>query len=403
MLSAAVYGSVLTAVVRYAAPLLTTILLYRCIHPLVFGCWETEIWGWLYTSDGKKHPITHWETVIGSGKVSDLRLNAFGVAKRHVLITRYDDGSWTALSLGRTPIRVNGHEKKAFVLCSGDHIKLGEETVCFISITEQQASHLSSLRTKAPPIRYGMRSLILLTALQILFGLCYGINQPAEITFAVLWGFGGLIAAGWSMLILYYCFGRTAFEMEILALYLSTLGMCVIAAVCPREAIKQLFAVLLGIALFFFLGWFFRNLERAKKLRYPFTVAGLILLWFTFLFGKELNGAKSWLYFGTLSIQPSELVKLSLIFAGTAAMDRSKNKWEPMAFCLYSVLCCVCLGLSNDFGTALVFFLIFAMITFLRSGFMGAGVLISGALAGNAVLTLVPRVRERFATWGNIW
>ena len=403
MPSAAIYGSVLTAIARYVAPILTAILLYRCIRPLVFSCRESEIWGWLYTSDGKKHPITRWETVIGSGKGCELRLTAPSVERHHALVTRYDDGSWSALSLHHAPIRANGHHTEAFVLHPGDHIKIGEEMVRFAPVTERQAEHFSYLRTKAPSVSYGILSLILLTVLQVIFGLCYALGQPSKIAASILFGFGGLAAAGWLMLILYYCLQRTAFETEILVLYLCTLGMCVISAICPEEAYKQLFAVLLGIALFFFLGWVLRDLERAKKLRYAFAIAGILLLWVTFLFGRELNGAKSWLILGNFSIQPSELAKISLIFAGTAAMDRRKNKWELLAFCLYGILCCVCLGLSNDFGTALVFFLVFAILAFLRSGFLGTGVVTSGALTGAVVLAFVPRVKERFSTWGHIW
>ena len=401
--SVVIYSNVLTAIVRYVAPILTVILLYRSIKPLIFSHQESEIWGWFYTSDGRKHPITHWETVIGSGKNSDLRLLSPGVKKHHALITRYNDGSWSAISLHHAPIRVNGHYKEAFVLEHGDHIKVGEETVRFAPATQQQVEHFSYLRTKAPAVSYSVRSLILLTALQALFGLCYALDKPREMAFSILFGFGGLIFAEWLMLILYFCRGRTAFETEILALYLCTLGLCVISAVCPEETYKQLFAVLLGIALFLFLSWVLRDLERAKKLRYAFAIAGLLLLWITFLFGSVFNGAKSWLIFRNFSAQPSELAKISLIFAGTAAMDRRKNKWELLAFCLYGILCCICLGFSNDYGTALVFFLVFAILAFLRSGIFGTGVVTGGALTGSVVLTCIPRVKERFSAWRHIW
>ena len=102
--SVVIYSNVLTAIVRYVAPILTVILLYRSIKPLIFSHQESEIWGWFYTSDGRKHPITHWETVIGSGKNSDLRLLSPGVKKHHALITRYNDGSWSAISLHHAPI-----------------------------------------------------------------------------------------------------------------------------------------------------------------------------------------------------------------------------------------------------------------------------------------------------------
>ena len=366
MPSAVIYARVLTALARYVVPILTAILLYRCIRPLIFSRQEPEIWGWLYTSDGKKHPITHWETVIGSGKGCDLHLTSPGVEKRHALITRYGDGSWSILSIRHAPVRVGGCDAEAFVLQTEESVKLGEETVRFVAATERQAAHFAYLRANMISGAYDVRSLLLLTALQVILSACYAWGQSPDVTAAVIFGFGGLAFAGWLLMMLCSVWGRAAFEAEILALYLCTLGMCVIASVCPEEAYKQLFAVLLGVALYAVLGRMLRDPERAKKFRYAFAIAGLLLLWVTFLFGKVFNGAKSWLIFENFSVQPSELAKISLIFAGCTAMDRQKNKWELLAFCLYGILCCLCLGLSNDFGTALVFFLVFAVLALCR-------------------------------------
>ena len=60
------------SILRYAAPILAAIVLFRCIWPLISFRREPEIWGWLCLPDGVKLPITHWENVIGRSKRSDI-------------------------------------------------------------------------------------------------------------------------------------------------------------------------------------------------------------------------------------------------------------------------------------------------------------------------------------------
>ena len=75
---------------------------------------------------------------------------------------------------------------------------------------------------------------------------------------------------------------------------------------------------------------------------------------------------------------------------------------------LYIVFAGACVGLlalMNDFGTALIFFLAFLVVAFLRSGQLST-ILLGGASAGLAtvmVLTFRPYVLGRFKAWRNVW
>ena len=68
-------------------------------------------------------------------------------------------------------------------------------------------------------------------------------------------------------------------------------------------------------------------------------------------------------------------------------------------------VCGGCLALQNDFGTALVFFVTFLVIAYLRSGdFATLGLVCAGCFGGGMVmLTIKPHVAARFASWGHIW
>ena len=59
----------------------------------------------------------------------------------------------------------------------------------------------------------------------------------------------------------------------------------------------------------------------------------------------------------------------------------------------------------GDFGTAIIFFVTFLIISFLRSGDFTKLFLIIGAagLMGLMVLRFRPYVADRFSAWGHVW
>jgi cell division protein FtsW (lipid II flippase) len=157
--------------------------------------------------------------------------------------------------------------------------------------------------------------------------------------------------------------------------------------------------------VFLIVGWSVRDLERSKKMRYLAGVVGILLLLVTLVFGKEYHGAKNWLIIGSLSIQPSELSKVCFVFIGASTMDRIMNKRNIILFICYTVAICACLAVMNDFGTALIFFVAFLLIAYLRSGSVGTIALACTSLgfAGVLALKIAPHALRRFSIWRHIW
>jgi len=272
-------------------------------------------------------------------------------------------------------------------------------------ITRRQEQRLAQLRTKASSGLSSLCNVILLTLFQVLTCLVFLMDGDPETSQAVLIGFGGILIAQWLLLIFYMCIRRASFEVETIAFFMSTMGMAAIATVVPDEAIKQLIAFGMGLAAFLLIGFALRDLERAKKVRYLASIAGIGFLVITLLFGQEIYGAKNWLVIGSFSIQPSELSKVCFVFVGASAMDRLMKKRNIIMFIAYSVMMCGCLALMNDFGTALIFFCAFLVIAYLRSGSVGTLALALTALgfAGVLALRIAPHALQRFASWRHIW
>lgn len=401
-----IYANVFTAIMRWLLPVLTAVLLFRCIKPLLTFRREPEIWAWLCLSKDKKLPVTHWENVIGRSKRSDIVIDFPTVSKSHGVLTRYDDGSWTISDAdSKSGILVNGKQVRIRALQPEDVISIGGIDMTLQPISKRQEQRLAQLRTKASSIFSSFANVLLLTVVQIFFAVAFMLNGGMETVQGVLLGFGGIMICQWALLLFYLCIRRTSFEVETLAFFLCTMGMAVIAAVKPDEALKQLIAMVLGLIVFLGVGWSLRDLERAKKFRYLAAVAGIGFLVLTLLFGQEYYGAKNWLVIGSMSLQPSELSKVCFVYVGASAMDRIMTKRNLFLFIGYSVAICGCLALMNDFGTALIFFSAFLVIAYMRSGSVGTIALACTSLgfAGVVALKIAPHALRRFSSWRHIW
>ena len=399
-----VYVNVYIAMFRYVAPVLALLILLRAIIPLVSFRREPEIWAWLTLSDGKKVPITHWETIIGSNKHSDVVLEGEGISKSHAVLTRYDDGSWTISDNDtKTGVRVNGNEISVRALKKNDTIQIGQWELKMQPISPKEEKHLAQLRTRASSFSASLANLMLLTVFQILSCISFLLTGKNGLDY--LLGYGGIVACQWALFIFYCFIRRPAFEVETIAFFLCSMGMSAICTVVPGEALKQMLAIVLGVVIFLVIGWSLRDLERAKKIRYAAAIGGVALLAATLIFGRQINGAKNWIYIAGVSLQPSELSKLCFVFVGASAMDRILTKRNLIVFIAYSVIMCGCLALMNDFGAALIFFCAFLVVAYMRSGSVGTLALACTSLvfAGVVVLKFAPHAMSRFANYRHIW
>ncbi len=400
------YGGLYLGLLRYAAPLITALLLWRCFKPLLTFKQEPEVWAWLRTVDDVKIPITHWENVIGRSAGSDIRVNSEAVSRNHAVLTRYDDGSWTITDTdSHNGTYVNGKKVDICALSSGNVIRIGEVDLKFIPVTHRQKAMQAQLREKAASGWDSVGNLLLLTILQLMACLAFLVGGESTAAVEYIRGFGCIVLTQWVLLIFYATIRRASFEVETLAFFLCTMGMAAICTVRPSESLKQSVAMILGVLTFLGLGWSLRDLERAKKIRYGAVIAGVGFLVITLLFGREYYGAKNWLIIGGVSLQPSELSKVCFVYAGASTMDRLLNKRNLILFIAYSVLICGLLALMNDFGTALIFFCAFLVIAYMRSGSVGTVGLAITALgyAGVLALDIAPHALRRFSAWRHVW
>lgn len=218
--------------------------------------------------------------------------------------------------------------------------------------------------------------------------------------------FGGYILLEWTYYIIHHGIMKSqSFEVELIGFFLSGIGLAITVSVYPEKALTQLIAILIGFAGYLIILWILKDINLCSKLRYVAAFGSVGLLGMTLMLAGFTNGAKNWLYIGGLSIQPSELVKVAFIFVGAATLDKLQSTRSLTRYIIFAVACVGCLFLMYDFGTALIFFFTFIVISFLRSGDIRTIVFICviALLGAGLIIMFKPYVMSRFASYTHIW
>ena len=395
------------ALSKYVLIIVSIALLLRCIRSLLSDRFEPEIWGYL-TRDGESYPLTHWENLIGRSLSADVRIVSPGVSRTHAVLRRGGNGRWRVYDLysrGGVWIKKERAGEEGLSVESGSVINFGGEKLRFRAVTPEKREKLDAKRTVAG---YGVSpagTMFMLTLFQLTLLLQHALTPRQENLPAVALAFLALMALDWSCYFFMRFLNRSGFEIETLAFYLTSIGMSVAASSVPNDMLKQLLLTIAAVVLFALTGWWLRDLERTMSARSTVVMGSIALIFANILFSDAVLGARNWLTIGGLSIQPSELVKVGYIYVGASTLDRLFRRNNLSTFITFSAFCVGSLALIGDFGTALIFFVTFLVISYLRSGSFATVLLaITGAaMAAFLAVSIRPYVARRFATWGHVW
>lgn len=202
---------------------------------------------------------------------------------------------------------------------------------------------------------------------------------------------------------------KVNFELELIAFFLSGIGLCIAESVEAGAMKMQLLTIFLGVVAYDVLLWFIKDVKRVMFMRTPLAVFTIIFFVgcfaFIYLTGNEINGAYNWISLGPVSFQPSELVKIAFVFVGAATLDKMLTSKNIYMFIAFAMGCIGVLFLMKDFGTALIFFFTFIVIAFMRSGDIRsiAFICVGAVIGAFLILYFRPHVAARFATYRHIW
>ena len=402
-----------TAIARWIFILLAFFIISKAIASLLAGRSAPEVFAYFNMHDGGEHqinlPITHWENSVGRSKRSDIVVNDPSVSRIQGTLTRDDRGRWKFMDAGSS----NGTRIKDKVLKRGqfEYIEPGDsiymgDTVCTIfPISLEEQRNNKAMRKRETFLLSPWTSLLALTLFQIMTVIQLSISLRDEFSSQIPMAFGGMIILMWAYTIGLRTFHQRGFEVEMIAFFISTLSLAVTASKFPEAVLKQFITIVIGVFLFIAMCWFMRNLERSKAVRIVLYGLAALALVLTLVLAKTVNGANNWVTIAGFSVQPSELVKLAYIWVGAATLDELMERKNTLIFMGFSVFCFGCLALMNDFGTAMIFFVTFLVISFMREGDFTKLILVVGVafIGGMMVLRFKSHVAARFAAWGHVW
>ena len=392
---------------KYAMIALSLVIMIRCIRSMLSAGFEAETWATARFGRDSV-PVTHWENLIGRARSADIRVEREDVDRIQAVLKRRDDGRWMVFDVfSRGGVSVNGEAVSAggAEVESGDAVRVGGATMRLQDLGAAKGSALDAQRTSAGKSVSPALTLFELTLFELLLLFQHLFNAPEGQTLSVALGFAVLILLEWFCYYAMRLIGRSGFEVETIAFYLTSLGISVTASAVPQDMFKQTVLILISFVLFLLLGLWLRDLRRTERTRLLVAALAVALLGLNLATSDTLNGAKSWLSVAGISFQPSELVKVAYIYVGAATLDRLYRRRNLIVFIVFSAICVGALALIGDFGSALVFFICFLVISFLRSGSIATVFLaVSGAaMAGFLAVSIRPYIARRFATWGHVW
>lgn len=413
MLDMTVIYDLAIVALRILMPVYAIIIVYQCYAAMRRRRRPEKPLVTLYnTVTGLKLPVIFWENSIGRSRASDIVVDDPAVSRNHCVLLRRASGWYICDTGSKGGTYVNGEEAvgRTRVLID-DVISVGNSQFQFLRGEDYDENLRYSWFFKKANNKPAMKSwklMLLITLFHFFMCVEAVFWQDGTNKYSPLVLFGCLAVAEWTFFFVSSkVLKRVSFELESLALFLTGVGVMLLVRQVERSAYVQLIAAVVGMVLFCVIIKFIEDPDRTSstKLRYGLMIAAVGLLGVSIVFGKITYGAANWISIGGISLQPSEIVKIIYIFIGANTLDRLQTKKNLFEFIIFSAVCVGLLALMGDFGTALIFFMTFLLISFMRSGDFKTVILaiVAAVFGVSIVLRFKSYVLDRFKAWGHAW
>ena len=393
----------LTTVSRYALLIIALYVVVRVVLAMFFKKATNPVRGRLVNDvTGEVITLRDNETSIGRNKACDVVLGFDTISRLHAVMAFRNKGFMVFDTNSKSGVTVNGEKiKNKANVYDGDRVGFGglEYTL--------SVNKFKYIKDKSGVLGRP-NYFIILTLISVfnIFTMFLTSFPEGDFEIRVASAFLGMIALIWG----YFLFASivmriTSFEVESIAFLFASIGLGIVASIYPGGALKQFFAILLGVVGFCMLLTLLRFVDTIKVFRYMLAVGAIGLLALTLLIAEPTNGALSWVNIAGISLQPSELVKVAFIFVGAVTLEKLQSIKQLTLYIVFAAICVLELFLMYDFGAALIFFFTFIVIAFMRSGDIRTIMLICIAAALGAVLIILfkPYVAARFSGYLHIW
>ena len=388
---------------RYALLIIALYVVIRVVIAMFFKKASNPIRGRLINDiTGEVITLRDNEVSIGRNKTCDVVLGFDTISRLHAVLAFRNKGFVIFDTNSKSGVTVNGEKiKRKAHIYDGDCVGFGglEYTL--------SVNKFKYIKDKSPKFaRVSYFSIFILLSVFNLIEMLLTSFPEGEFEFLVASSFLGMIFLIWGYYFVASIFMRiTTFDVESVAFLFASISLGIVASIYSVAVLKQFFAIVIGVLGFCVLLSLLRFIDAIKPIRYVLALGAIGLLAVTLLIAEPTNGALSWVNIGSVSLQPSELVKVAFIFVGAVTLERLQSVRHLTLYMIFAAVCVIELFLMYDFGAALIFFFTFIVIAFMRSGDIRTIMLICIGAALGAVLIIVfkPYVAARFSGYLHIW
>ena len=261
-----------------------------------------------------------------------------------------------------------------------------------------------------------LRPVLYLLLLNLIgFLLLFLYKTPYDVN--ILYAGAIILAVNIAMYCLMYFLDMGDVYLFLMVSILISIGIIMLLRIDSQFGYNQVFWFSIGIVVFLASYLVFRMFKYWDKLLLVYILMSVALFVATLVFGEVRGGSRNWISIGGRTVQPSEFIKISYVFALACFFSSDKDKYRllsgdvwgiPKKDIAMNIFVYVCLGfmlLQKEWGTAIVFFLTFFVMMFLydtskRLMLINVAFALIGAVGG---YFLTDHIRSRVVTWLDPW
>lgn len=182
-------------------------------------------------------------------------------------------------------------------------------------------------------------------------------------------------------------------------------GFIILSRLSFERAARQFIIAAVSAVITWLIPFIMGRVWQLSKIPWVYGLAGAGLLTAVHFLGDTSYGAQLSLSVGSISIQPSEFVKILFVFFVACMFYRSTSLKQVVITTGAAALHVILLVASRDLGNGLIFFVTYLAMVFAATSnwlYLGAGIL-SGCGAAGLAYRLFSHVRVRVSAWRNPW
>lgn len=152
---------------------------------------------------------------------------------------------------------------------------------------------------------------------------------------------------------------------------LMTVGILMLCRIDKGYGERQMLWFVISVATFFISYFIYRLVKIRSKIFWFYGGASIALFITTLIFGRNILGAKNWIYIGNQGFQPSELIRILYVLAIASLLVKAKDtplfrteNRKSLAIMLYAYFNMGFLVIQREWGIAVLFFVIYASMFF---------------------------------------